>query len=110
MLRGSIIDFATSPRGWDGDDTYQFTASITQIASNEPPTDLILTSSGILENSSAGAVIGTLSAVDPDAGTSFTYALIPGNGINDADNGLVAIVDSQVMVKTGALVDFEANP
>lgn len=110
VLRGSIIDFATSPRGWDGDDTYQFTASITQIASNEAPTDLILTSSGILENSSAGAVIGTLSAVDPDAGSSFAYALVPGNGINDADNGLVAIVDSQVIVKTGALVDFETNP
>jgi Ca2+-binding RTX toxin-like protein len=77
---------------------------------NEAPTNLTLTSSGILENSSVGAVIGTLSAVDPDAGSSFTYALVAGNGINDADNGLVAIVDSQIIVKTGALIDFETNP
>jgi Ca2+-binding RTX toxin-like protein len=78
--------------------------------SNEPPTDLILTSSGILENSSGGTVIGTLSAVDPDSGSSFTYVLAPGNGTNDADNSLVTIVDSQVIVKAGAVVDFETNP
>ena len=110
VRRNSIVDFTASPRAWDGDDTYQFTALITQTSSNEAPTNLILTSIGILENSTGGTVIGTLSAVDPDSGSSFTYVLAPGNGINDADNSLVTIVDSQVIVKAGAVVDFETNP
>jgi hypothetical protein len=74
------------------------------------PTDLALTSDGILENSIAGTVIGNLSATDPDAGSSFTYALVAGDGSNDADNNLVEIVGSQVMVKSGASIDFETNP
>ena len=77
---------------------------------NEAPTDLTLTSNGIKENSAAGTLIGTLSAVDPDAGTSFSYALVAGNGINDADNNLVEIVGDQVKVKAGASIDFETNP
>jgi hypothetical protein len=82
----------------------------TTIIANNAPTDLTLTSSGINENSPAGTVIGTLAATDPDSGSSFTYALVAGNGTNDADNALVEIVGSQVRVKSGALIDFETNP
>ena len=110
IAQGSIVDFAASPRGWDGDDTYEFTAVITQTDSNEAPTNLTLSSSGIQENSSAGAVIGTLSATDPDALSTFTYELVAGDGTNDADNALVEIVGSEVKVKSGAAIDFETNP
>ncbi|MCP9788457.1 leucine-rich repeat protein [Cyanobium sp. Maggiore-St4-Cus] len=84
------------------------TASVIDI--NESPTDLVFTSSGVQENSSAATVIGTLSATDPDAGSSFNYALVAGNGTNDADNALVVIEGNQVKVKNGAAIDFETNP
>ena len=77
---------------------------------NNAPTNLTLTSSGINENSAAGTVIGTLAATDPDADSSFTYALAAGTGGNDADNALVEIVGSQIRVKSGAPIDFETNP
>jgi len=79
-------------------------------SSNSAPSDLTLTSSGVLENSIPGTVIGSLAATDPDAGSTFTYALVAGNGTNDADNNLVEIVSSQVKVKSGASIDFETNP
>ncbi len=72
------------------------------------PTDLTLTSSGIAENSTAGTLIGTLTASDPDAGSTFTYALASGTG--DTDNTLVEIVGSEVRVRSGGSIDFETNP
>ena len=77
---------------------------------NDASIDLTLTTGGIQENSVAGSVIGTLSAIDPDAGSSFSYALVAGNGTNDVDNGLVDIAGIEVRVKSGALIDFETNP
>jgi len=78
------------------------------------PTNLSLTSSGIKENSPAGSVIGTLAATDPDASSTFTYALVPFLGLPvpspDADNALVEIVGNQIKVKSGANIDFETNP
>ena len=86
------------------------TSSVVIIEGNKFPTNITLTSGGILENSAAGTVIGTLSATDPDAGATFTYALVLGNGTNDADNALVEIVGNQVRVKSGAVIDFDTNP
>jgi hypothetical protein len=116
---GAAIDFETNPvlnlniqvtdNGTPGlNFTKAVTAAVLNV--NEAPTDLTFTSSGIAENSSAGAVIGTLAATDPDSGSSFTYAILAGNGTNDADNALVEIVGSEVKVKSGAVIDFETNP
>ena len=77
---------------------------------NNAPTDIALTSSGIAENSIGGTVVGTLSATDPDAGSNFTYSLVPGNGTNDADNNLVTISGNQVLVKPGAVINYSVNP
>ena len=41
---------------------------------NQAPTDIALTGNTVAENA-AGAVIGTLSTVDPDAGDTHTYAV-----------------------------------
>jgi hypothetical protein len=86
------------------------TVSVTVKEFNTPPTDLVFTTSGVQENSVAGTVIGTLAGVDPDAGSTFSYAMVAGNGINDADNNLVEIVGNEVRVKSGAVIDFETNP
>ena len=78
---------------------------------NEAPTNLSLITSGINENSPSGTLIGTLAATDPDAGSTCSYALVTGNGTNDADNNLVEIVNgNEVRVKSGASIDFETNP
>jgi len=89
-----------------------FTKAITSnvLNANEAPTNLTLTTSGVLENSPAGTAIGALSATDPDAGSIFTYALVPGNGTNDSDNALVEIVGSEVRVRSGTSIDYESNP
>ncbi|WP_341884221.1 cadherin domain-containing protein, partial [Synechococcus sp. UW140] len=116
---GALIDFETNPLlnlniqvTDNGTPGLTFTKAVTAavLNVNEAPTDLTFTSSGINENSPAGTVIGTLSATDPDSGSSFTYALVAGNGTNDADNALVEIVGNQVIVKSGAVIDFETNP
>ena len=96
--------------GYGTNESIPTTASATITSQNQAPTDLTLSSSGITENSAGGTVIGTLSATDPDAGSTFTYALAAGNGTNDADNNLVTISGNQVLVKSGAAIDYETNP
>ncbi|WP_414853743.1 Ig-like domain-containing protein [Brevibacillus sp. IT-7CA2] len=44
-------------------------------AANTPPTDILLSSNSIPENNQIGAVVGTLSAVDPDQGDTVTFSI-----------------------------------
>ena len=50
---------------------------------NQAPTDISLSASTIPENQSAGTAIGTLSATDPNAGDTHTFALVSGAGSTD---------------------------
>ena len=72
------------------------------------PTDVQLSPAEVLENSAAGVVIGTLTAVDPDPGDSHTFELVDGDGAGD--NGDFMISGNQLMVKEGLTRDFETNP
>ncbi|MGG4454578.1 Ig-like domain-containing protein [Brevibacillus porteri] len=45
-------------------------------AANTPPTDILLSSNSIPENNQIGAVVGTLSAVDPDQGETVTFSIL----------------------------------
>ncbi len=45
-------------------------------AANTPPTDILLSSNSIPENNQIGAVVGTLSAVDPDQGDTVTFSIL----------------------------------
>jgi len=56
----------------------------------------------IAEDAVAGTVVATLSATDPDAGESFTYAV---TGIEAAN---FEVVGNEILVKAGASIDFEA--
>ncbi|MCX8131151.1 MAG: hypothetical protein N3I35_13760, partial [Clostridia bacterium] len=64
----------------------QFTITITNV--NETPTDITLSNNSIAENTASGSSVGTLAGIDPDAGSSFTYALVSGAG--DTDNASFA--------------------
>lgn len=50
---------------------------------NRPPTDLRLDHARVAENQPAQTPVGTFVADDPDAGETFSYALVPGAGAED---------------------------
>ncbi len=55
------------------------------------------------ENSAAGTVVGTLSATDPD-GDPVTFSIVGG------ETGNFALSGNQVVIRTGASLDFESQP
>jgi putative intracellular protease/amidase len=72
---------------------------------NEAPTAIDLSAAAVAENMSAGAVVGQLSATDPDEGDTFTYTLVEGAG--SEDNGAFTIVGDEL--RTAAGFDYEAR-
>ncbi|MEM1185722.1 MAG: LamG-like jellyroll fold domain-containing protein [Planctomycetota bacterium] len=60
---------------------------------------------GITETSTAGTIVGSLSATDPDDGETFTYTLS-----NDADGRFEVDADGQITVASGASFDHETEP
>ncbi|MBP6014988.1 MAG: hypothetical protein KBA31_22390, partial [Alphaproteobacteria bacterium] len=75
-----------------------FTIGVTNV--NDAPTDIALTNSSVSENS-AGAVIGTLSSTDQDAGNTFTY---------DVSDSRFEVVGGQLKLKSGVSLDYETEP
>ena len=72
---------------------------------NSSPTDLLLSSATLNENIPPGTPIASLSAVDPDANSTFTYSLVSGTG--DTDNKAFSITGNQLSIK--ASPDFETQ-
>jgi ELWxxDGT repeat protein len=72
---------------------------------NGAPVDIELSSTSIAENNAANAVVGTLSASDPDIGDTFTFSLVDGTG--SADNGSFSIVGNSLQITPSA--DFETK-
>ncbi|WP_300680568.1 cadherin domain-containing protein [Nocardioides sp.] len=76
------------------------TLTVTVTNVNEAPTDLALSHASIAENL-GNATIGTLSASDPDAGDTFTYAVTPST---------FKVVGAELRTADGAGFDFETTP
>jgi|GEM_PF-3540277 len=76
---------------------YTETVTINVADINEGPTDLNLSNSAINEND-AGAVVGTLTAFDPDAGDSIVYTV---------SDDRFEVVGDQLRVKEGVAFDHE---
>jgi VCBS repeat-containing protein len=76
-------------------------ANFTSTLINHAPTDILLSNASVAENSAPGTVVGTLSAVDSDAGDTATFTLV------DDAGGRFAIQNGQ-LVATGSL-DYEAG-
>ena len=74
-------------------------ASVAQ-ADNQAPTDIELSNATIAENA-AGAVVGTLTSVDADAGDQFSY---------EVSDGRFEVVDGQLKLKDGMSLDHESEP
>ncbi|MBI5568940.1 MAG: tandem-95 repeat protein [Desulfomonile tiedjei] len=77
-----------------------FTIAVDDV--NETPTDISLAGDIVAENLPADTVVGTLGATDPDAGDTFTYALISN------PDGAFKIVGNEL--QTAKPLDHEATP
>jgi Ca2+-binding RTX toxin-like protein len=80
-----------------------FTISVTD--QNDAPTDIGLSGTSVAENQPTGTAVGTFSSSDPDAGNTFTYALVSGSG--DTDNASFTIDGNSL--KSAASFDFETK-
>jgi hypothetical protein len=72
---------------------------------NEAPTAVSLSASAVDENRPSAAVVGNFSTTDPDAGDTFSYALVAGSG--DADNAAFQIVGGEL--HTAISFDYETQ-
>ncbi|HEY1382292.1 MAG TPA: cadherin domain-containing protein, partial [Dongiaceae bacterium] len=75
-----------------------FTISVNNV--NDAPTNIGISNLGVDENA-AGAVIGTLSTTDQDAGDKFTYSV---------DDTRFVISGDQLQLKAGVSLDHETEP
>ena len=107
---GTNLDYETSTtanvriRTTDSHGEYFENAFIIGVQNyNEPPTDIVLSSSSIEENQLVGSVVGTLTSADPDGNgfggfaESFTYSLASGTG--DTDNSSFDVVEDELRTK-----------
>jgi VCBS repeat-containing protein len=78
--------------------TKTFTVNVADV--NEAPVDIDLSGNTLVENV-AGAVIGTLTAIDPDAGDSHSF---------EVSDPRFEVVNGQLKLKDGQSVDFETEP
>ncbi len=72
---------------------------------NSAPTDITLSSTSVIESQPSGTKVGTLSAADPDAVSSFTYSLVGGSG--STDNSSFSIVGNEL--RTNSSFDYQAK-
>ncbi|MBK8017958.1 MAG: hypothetical protein IPK20_15330 [Betaproteobacteria bacterium] len=80
------------------------TVDTADLLPDQGPTDLSLSGTDVDENAAAGSVVGTLSATDPSVEETFTYVL------TDDAGGRLTIVGDDLVVASGAALDFETEP
>lgn len=99
-LTSGGIGFRTTSAGVWYDD-----AKVTAI--HNPPTDITLSATQVPELTTPGGVVGTFTTAHPDAGQTFTYALVPGQG--DADNSSFSIAPQGERLILRTTPDYEAK-
>ncbi|MBS0172305.1 MAG: cadherin domain-containing protein, partial [Nitrospira sp.] len=80
------------------------TAALTVTAVNDAPTDLALSANTVTENAANGTVVGTITAVDVDAGDTKTYSFTDNAGGRFAINSSTGVIT----VANGTLLNYEA--
>ncbi|MFC6647834.1 family 16 glycoside hydrolase [Paenibacillus rhizoplanae] len=99
-LTSGGVGFRTTSAGIWYDD-----AKVTAI--HNPPADITLSSTQVPELTTPGGVVGTFTTAHPDAGQTFTYALVPGQG--DADNSSFSIAPQGDRLILRTTPDYEAK-
>jgi hypothetical protein len=85
--------------------TFEKAFTITIVDVNEAPTAIALSTEAIDENVAADTEVATLTASDVDAGDTFTFTLVDGDGTNDVDNDAFTIAGDKLSIN--ASPDFE---
>ena len=107
VANGSLLNFESQPsfnltvRGTDitgRTDDATITVNLSNV--NEAPTDIALNGASVLEVS-PGAIIGSVSVTDPDAGDTHAFTI--------SDNRF-EVVAGQLKLKAGISLDFETEP
>ncbi len=88
-----------------GGQSYEGTFTVTVTNVNEAPATLSLSRTDIDENLPPVSVVGTFSATDPDAGSTFSYALA--SGTDSDDNGAFTVTGTS-LIANGSF-NFEAK-
>jgi len=70
---------------------------------NLPPSDILLSTQVVTENSLGGTVVGELTTIDPDEDDAHTYSMA-----NDA-GGRFTIENDRLVVAEGAVIDYESE-
>jgi hypothetical protein len=86
-------------------DRQQLTINVGNV--NEAPGSATLTGGTVLENSANGTLVGTVTATDPDAGGSHSYAFTPGG--NAGGRFAINSATGAITVNQGNLIDYENN-
>jgi hypothetical protein len=117
LLRaGSPLDFETKPTlevpllvTDSGGLTSPLSVFVQLIDVNEPPLDIFLDEDAVAENSDTTAplLVGSLFAVDDAGDHVHAFELIDGAAAND--NDLFTIVDNQLFVNPGTVLNHEAD-
>jgi hypothetical protein len=84
---------------------YMITGDVV-VAANEAPSDILLSNAVIDEEQPIGSVVGNLTAMD-EIGSTLTYSLVAGDGVNDVDNAKFVIEGDAL--KNNAILDFETK-
>ncbi|MGB3464288.1 MAG: cadherin domain-containing protein, partial [Cyclobacteriaceae bacterium] len=87
----------------DGELSSSSTINVTFSPVNDAPIAILLSNRTIDEGAAIGSEVGTLSTEDIDAGDTFTYTIVSGDG--DADNAVFGINGNALTV--AADLDFE---
>jgi hypothetical protein len=100
-----VTDLAVGAEGDDTGGNLRGAVHILRLGLNMAPTGLALAPQSIAENSAIGTTIGTFTTTDPNAGNTFTYALVGGAG--STDNASFTI--SGNTLQSNAVFDFETK-
>ncbi|MEN9308894.1 MAG: toxins and related Ca2+-binding domain, partial [Fibrobacterota bacterium] len=91
----------------NGDYTGISDATSWNFTTNNPPTDITLSSTSVSENLPSGSPVGKLSVTDPDPGGGVDFDLIGGTG--STDNALFTVTNGKDTLFTNAVFDFETK-
>ncbi|MCG8653330.1 MAG: cadherin repeat domain-containing protein, partial [Pirellulales bacterium] len=107
LLTAASLDFETQSsfsvrvRSTDSGGLFvERTLNIVATDVNEGATTLTLSSDHVADGQPSGTAVGKLGNNDPDAGDTFTYSLVAGDG--DDDNGSFSISDDQLLTSFDA--------
>ena len=96
---GAILPLVVTATDSDGlSFNHSFTITVNDI--NETPTDIVFVQRSVNEND-AGAIVGTLSAVDPDGDTDLTYTI---------SDSRFEVVGNVLKLRAGVALDADIEP